>query len=1216
MGNTLQSRTPSTQLSPSGFSASLVGVAAKKLDSRYLAQIAVVFFAYFVAGKLGQATANIRSSNLGPVWPAYGVALAAILLVGYRAWVGVASAAFLVASLSPVPVITAFGQAAGSTLAALVGAFLLHRLANFDLSLTRLRDALSLLLIGALGSAIVSASIGMSVLFATHQHAYSGIVSAWLIYWLGDGMGVMLVTPLVLTLAALFRIRDPYRLLELASLLLLLTVICVIVFGHLPMVPAEVHVLALAVLPFVMWAAIRFGVSGAALSVLVVATIATIETALGTGPFVINDSFTNGVLLDVFFGVLSITGLALGVLRSEQELAQREREGMVRMQAAIEAHRQSQKLVQESEERLRLAIQAGKMYAYEWDPTTDLTVRSGGVTNILGSTDEGLSVPRQPLLDRIHADDRALFEASVTERTPEDPDIQTTYRLMRPDGSVTWLEKTMRAFFDEHGKLVRTVGMVADISERKRAEETLLRYSALVESSQDAIISKNLDLVITTWNASAQRIFGYTEAEAVGQPITILIPPELMDEESRILEKLRAGERIEHRETIRVTKGGKRVNVSLSISPIRDASGKVTGFSKIARDITDRKRAVEALRASEERLRSAQQAARVGTFEWNIQTGVNTWTPELEEMYGLPPGGFGGTQTAFENLVHPDDRAGIIELNNWALKTGKPTKGEWRVVWPDGSVHWITGRWQVYMNESGQPWQMVGANMDITDRKLAEQELAQANERLYLAMEYGSVGGWDYDLKTGKNLWFGKAHAQLGMTPDETPGSRKEFWERVHKDDRARVERALQLAKEKHQDFAEDVRVVWRDGTTHWLRSLGRYHYGANGEAERSLGISLDITERKLAEEALLEMNRTLEAQGSLLRSREELLRVFVKNVPAAVAMFDREMRYIEVSNCWCTTFSVDGSKILGRSHYDFFPDLPERFKEIHRRALAGEAVRVDEDRWDRECGTMWSRFEVHPWKTSEGAVGGILIFIEDITRRKQMEETLSAMSRKLIEAQEQERARIGRELHDDITQRLAMLAVDLSLLETNPSNVQSRVQKIRERTIEISEDVQALSHELHSAKLEYLGVVAGIKSWCKDFAERQRIEIDFKNDVSSVLPFEVGLSLFRVLQEALHNAIKHSGVKRIEVQLAERPNEVHMVISDSGKGFDVEKAKQHAGLGLTSMRERIRLVNGDIAIHSKPMAGTTIYVRVPLRREHVSQTAKGSALGSVPYHS
>ena len=126
-----------------------------------------------------------------------------------------------------------------------------------------------------------------------------------------------------------------------------------------------------------------------------------------------------------------------------------------------------------------------------------------------------------------------------------------------------------------------------------------------------------------------------------GRPITILIPPELREEENKILERLRAGERIDHFETVRVTKAGKKVNVSLSSCPVKDSTGRIVGFSKIARDITQRKRTEEALRQSEERLRVVYQAAHLGTFEWNIRTGVNTWTPELEAMYGLPPGGFG-----------------------------------------------------------------------------------------------------------------------------------------------------------------------------------------------------------------------------------------------------------------------------------------------------------------------------------------------------------------------------------------------------------------------------------------------------------------------------------------------------------------------------------------------------------------------------------------------
>jgi PAS domain S-box-containing protein len=317
---------------------------------------------------------------------------------------------------------------------------------------------------------------------------------------------------------------------------------------------------------------------------------------------------------------------------------------------------------------------------------------------------------------------------------------------------------------------------------------------------------------------------------------------------------------------------------------------------------------------------------------------VDVWQPETEALYGLPPGGFGGTLTAFEEMIHPNDRERVKELTREMVGTGQPAEGEWRVVWPDGSVHWIAGRGQVFMNESGEPSRMLGVNMDISERKRAE--------------------------------------------------------------------------------------------------------------------------------------------------------------------------------------------------------------------------------------------------------------------------EALSEMTRKLIEAQEQERARIGRELHDDINQRLAMLGVELEQLQGNPSEAPSRLEDLRQRLAEVSNDVQALSHDLHSSKLDYLGVIAGMKSWCRELGVRRKIEIDFSSDVSSVLPLDLGRTLFRVLQEALHNAIKHSGVRRFEVQVRERHSEVHLVISDSGRGFSLDQALQGPGLGLTSMRERVRLVNGTIAIDSKPMGGTKVQVRVPLQSERRSELA------------
>jgi len=232
------------------------------------------------------------------------------------------------------------------------------------------------------------------------------------------------------------------------------------------------------------------------------------------------------------------------------------------------------------------------------------------------------------------------------------------------------------------------------------------------------------------------------------------------------------------------------------------------------------------------------------------------------------------------------------------------------------------------------------------------------------------------------------------------------------------------------------------------------------------------------------------------------------------------------------------------------------------------------------------------------------LSVVIDAAHRAQ--ESLQFVSTRLLNAQEQERARIGRELHDDINQRLAMLAAELEQLKDNPSEVQSRVEELLKQTTEVSNDVQALSHELHSSKLEYLGVASGIRSWCKEFGERQGMEINFKVDVPTPISSEIGMTLFRILQESLHNAVKHSGVKHIDVQLSERSNEIQLTIVDAGKGFDVEAARQGRGSGLTSMQERVRLLSGSIEIQSKPMGGTTIHVRVPLEAAYVAQRAAG----------
>jgi PAS domain S-box-containing protein len=380
------------------------------------------------------------------------------------------------------------------------------------------------------------------------------------------------------------------------------------------------------------------------------------------------------------------------------------------------------------------------------------------------------------------------------------------------------------------------------------------------------------------------------------------------------------------------------------------------------------------------------------------------------------------------------------------------------------------------------------------------------------------------------------------------------------------------------------------------------------GQVIGASGIARDITEHKLAELALRELNQSLEKQAAVTESREELLRVFVKNVPAAVAMLDREMRYVQVSDRWRTDYLAGREQVLGHSHYEMFPDQPERWKEVHCRALQGETVRADEDRWDGQDGSHWARWEVRPWQNASGAIGGILILAEDITRRKQMEEAISGLNRKLIQSQEQERTRIARELHDDVSQQLALLAVELDQCDQsagpNP-DLHNYLDQAKRHIAEIGRDVQSLSHQLHSSKLEYLGLVAAAKSFTKEISEMNNVRIDFTEDgVPRTLPNEVSLSLFRILQQAVHNALEHSGAKQIEVRMWEQSHELHLQVKDLGKGFDLLAAMQGAGLGLTSMRERVRLVNGNISIDSKPMRGTTIHVRVPLTSGQLEKQA------------
>jgi two-component system cell cycle sensor histidine kinase/response regulator CckA len=298
-------------------------------------------------------------------------------------------------------------------------------------------------------------------------------------------------------------------------------------------------------------------------------------------------------------------------------------------------------------------------------------------------------------------------------------------RLRCKDGSVKHVLIDSSVYFED-GKFIHTRCFTRDVTVQRGAEETTTRLAAIVASSSDAIIGKTLEGIITSWNAAAERIFGYSQSEIVGQSVFTLIPPELHDTERFLLDRISCGERVEFSETERIRKDGERIYISLSVSPIHDAQGRVIGASSIKRDVTERKRAADALAQSQERLSLALKAARMGTWQWDLRANTLTWDEGMNQLYGLRPGQRVMEYEDFIQRVHQDDVDFVATMMQRALQGGGDLDYEFRIILPDGRIRWLAHQGRLVRDQSGNPIQMTGVCLDKTDRRQMEERLLQS----------------------------------------------------------------------------------------------------------------------------------------------------------------------------------------------------------------------------------------------------------------------------------------------------------------------------------------------------------------------------------------------------------------------------------------------------------------------------------------------------------
>ncbi|MGQ0485325.1 MAG: PAS domain-containing sensor histidine kinase [Hyphomicrobiales bacterium] len=364
-----------------------------------------------------------------------------------------------------------------------------------------------------------------------------------------------------------------------------------------------------------------------------------------------------------------------------------------------------------------VAFEASRMGAWHLDVTANRLTCSDELLMLLG-IDRGQFDGTPHAIEKIiHPDDVKQWREAFERALRRGGGMELEFRMLRPRGNLRWFLWRGEILRRPDGAAIECHGVMIDITERKTAEEGAARLAAIVASSEDAIISNALNGIVTSWNRGAERLLGYSADEIIGQPIFRIIPPDRAGEELRILSTIRSGESIAPYESIRLRKDGGRLDVSLSVSPIRNAAGQVAGASTIARDITERLRHVDSLRQNEARIRLALRSARAGAWDYDLVRKELHWSPEMFDLYGLDAANGVPARKHLSARIEASHRHRVRAEFAKALAQGGAFTLEFPIVRPDGSEIWTAVVGDVIKDAAGRAVSARGIDQDITERK-------------------------------------------------------------------------------------------------------------------------------------------------------------------------------------------------------------------------------------------------------------------------------------------------------------------------------------------------------------------------------------------------------------------------------------------------------------------------------------------------------------------
>lgn len=819
-----------------------------------------------------------------------------------------------------------------------------------------------------------------------------------------------------------------------------------------------------------------------------------------------------------------------------------------------------------------------------------------------------------------------LMEA-VGRAIREKTDFETDARLEFRDGTIKYLRVISHPVVNDSGDVVELIGTTIDVTDWHLAEDTNRRLAWIVESTDDSVLSRTPEGIITSWNKGAEKVFGYSAEEMIGRHISTLIPADSTDEVRDIIESAKRGES-QRLETVRVRKDGKRINVALTISAIRDAHDRVVGASVIARDITERKRNEErqaraaqhttlrgeiaaAFNQSSVSLRSVLQScaeavvrrlgaafARIWTFNEDqnmleLQASAGLYTHIDGQHSRIPMGMHKIGLVAAErrptliNSVQDDER---VHDKEWARREGMisfagyPLTVEGRVVGALGMfARHVLEHDTIEVLESIAPVIAQGV-----ERKRTEEQLKLIKYTIDHVRE--SAAWIDSDARF---IFANDAICSaLGYTREELleltvhdvdPNFPPDVWP-AHLEN-LRAQKSLSLESVHRR----------KDGSTYPVElSLNNLHY--NGQ-EYLFAFGRDITERKQRE--------------AELRAKQELLDLAQK---AARAMaFDW---YIQKEvNTWSTEQeslyglppgSFDGTYQSWKKliHPDDWHLVVESIKSAHETGAVSAEYRVI---WP-DGSTHWLAARGQMFFDDEGEPVRMVGFTTDITARKQRDEAMQLLTTRLLHLQDEERRRIARNLHDVTAQDLGAVVVNLAHLRRLVTDLKPEAQTIVTESASLAEQVlqqiRTLSYLLHPPSLDEAGLASALRWYVEGFTKRSGIQVEIEiTGMTRRLPLDIETALFRITQECLTNIHRHSGSSVATIRLIKTGQNVILLVKDKGSGMIDEAAGetldsiQSLGLGILGMRQRLRQFGGALELNSNEH-GTEIIASVPIPGE------------------